>query len=99
MRQSKIVWTTKENIIAVESSKKKSSKKTSTNFSYPSLSFQFSRVVSKSECNMTEKAGKGINADEDIDIQISMKIPADFQAENPRDISQSSIMISCISNI
>ena len=49
---------------------------------------------------MSEKAGKGIIADEDIDIQTtSLNIPLDFQAENPRDSSQSGIKINFFSNI
>ena len=49
---------------------------------------------------MSEKAGKGIIADENTDIQtISLNIPLEFQAENPRDSSQSGIKINFFSNI
>ena len=49
---------------------------------------------------MSEKAGKGTIAEKDIGIQTTaLKIPADFQAENPRDNSQSSITMNCFSNI
>ena len=49
---------------------------------------------------MTEKPGKGIIADEDIDIQTkSLTILSAFQADNHRDNSKRNIMISCLSNI
>ena len=47
-----------------------------------------------------ENQEQGIIADDDIDIQTtSLNIPSNFQAENLRDKSQSSILINYSSNI
>ena len=49
---------------------------------------------------MTEKPGKGIIADEDIDIQTkSLTILSVFEADNHRDNATRNILISCFSNI